>query len=69
MTPPSGTDIRLDRPQPADPPQAAGRVSLFGSTALATRIERAEAQLIAGCNEAARRRSGTAASRPLSPAA
>ena len=60
MTPPSGTDIRLGRPPPADPPQAAGRVPLFGDTALATRIERAEAQLIAGGNEAARRRSGTA---------
>jgi GNAT superfamily N-acetyltransferase len=36
------------------------RVSLFCDTALAGRIERAEAQLIARCNEAARRRAGAA---------
>lgn len=34
------------------------RVPLFCDTALAARIEQAEAQLIAGCSEAARRRSG-----------
>jgi ribosomal protein S18 acetylase RimI-like enzyme len=34
------------------------RVPLFCDTALAARIERAEAQLIARCNEAARRRAG-----------
>src|SRR6185437_10505925 len=34
------------------------RVSLFCDTALAARIERVEAQLIARCNEAARRRAG-----------
>jgi ribosomal protein S18 acetylase RimI-like enzyme len=56
MTPPHGTDIR----PPARSPLAAGRVPLFCDTALAARIERAEAQLIARCNEAARRRSGTA---------
>jgi GNAT superfamily N-acetyltransferase len=39
---------------------SAGRVPLFCDTALAGRIERAEAQLIARCNEAARRRAGTA---------
>jgi GNAT superfamily N-acetyltransferase len=38
----------------------AGRVPLFCDTALAGRIERAEAELIAGCSEAARRRAGTA---------
>ena len=38
----------------------AGRVPLFCGTALAGRIERAEAELIAGCSEAARRRAGTA---------
>ena len=36
-----------------------GRVPLFCDTALAGRIERAEAQLITGCCEAARRRTGT----------
>ena len=35
-------------------------MSLFCDTALAGRIERAEAQLIARCNEAARRRAGAA---------
>ena len=37
-----------------------GRVPLFCGTALAGRRERAEAELIAGCSEAARRRAGTA---------
>jgi GNAT superfamily N-acetyltransferase len=37
---------------------APGRVPLFCDTALAGRIERAEAQLITGCCEAARRRTG-----------
>jgi hypothetical protein len=54
-TPTSAQPVR-----PAGPPPAAGRAPLFCDTALAARIERAEAQLIAGCNEAARRRSGTA---------
>jgi GNAT superfamily N-acetyltransferase len=35
-------------------------VPLFCGTALAGRIERAEAELIAGCSQAARRRAGTA---------
>ena len=39
---------------------SAGRVPLFCDTALAGRIERAEAQLIARSSEAARRRVGTA---------
>ena len=39
---------------------APGRVPLFCDTALAGRIERVEAQFIAGCCEAARRRTGTA---------
>jgi GNAT superfamily N-acetyltransferase len=39
---------------------APGRVPLFCDTALAGRIERAEAQLITGCCEAARRRTGAA---------
>jgi GNAT superfamily N-acetyltransferase len=38
----------------------AGRVPLFCDTALAGRIERAEAGLIAGCSQAASRRAGTA---------
>src|SRR5215472_5459025 len=38
----------------------AGRVPLFCDTALAGRIERVEAQFIAQCNEAARRRAGAA---------
>lgn len=42
------------------PGMSAGRVPLFCDTALAGRIERAEAGLIARCNEAARRRAGTA---------
>jgi ketosteroid isomerase-like protein/GNAT superfamily N-acetyltransferase len=42
------------------PRVSAGRVPLFCDTALAGRIERVEAQLIAGSNEAARRRTGTA---------
>ena len=37
---------------------SAARVPLFCDTALAARIERAEADLIARCNEAARRRAG-----------
>jgi GNAT superfamily N-acetyltransferase len=37
---------------------APGRAPLFCDTALAGRIERAEAQLITGCCEAARRRTG-----------
>ncbi len=60
MTPSFGTDLRSVHQQPAAPPQDAGRLPLFCDTALAARIERAEVQLIAGCNEAARRRSGTA---------
>ena len=36
------------------------RIPLFCDTALAGRIERAEAELIARCNDAARRRAGTA---------
>lgn len=39
---------------------STGRVPLFCDTALATRIERVETQLIAQCSEAARRREGTA---------
>jgi GNAT superfamily N-acetyltransferase len=39
-------------------PPAPGRVPLFCDTALAGRIERAEAQLITRCCEAARRRTG-----------
>ena len=42
------------------PRVSAGRVPLFCDTALARRIERAEAQLIALSSEAARRRVGTA---------
>jgi hypothetical protein len=42
------------------PPVRPASPRLFCDTALAARIERVEAQLIAGCNEAARRRSGTA---------
>jgi ribosomal protein S18 acetylase RimI-like enzyme len=38
---------------------SAARVPLFCTTELAARIERAEADLIARCNEAARRRAGT----------
>ena len=37
---------------------SAARVPLFCNTELAARIERAEADLIARCNEAARRRAG-----------
>jgi GNAT superfamily N-acetyltransferase len=44
-------------PTSAPPDRPAGP-RLFCDTALAARIERVEAQLIAGCNEAARRRSG-----------
>ena len=39
---------------------SAGRVPLFCDTALAGRVERVEAQLIARSSEAARRRAGTA---------
>ena len=39
---------------------SAGRVALFSGTALAGRVERVEAQLIARSSEAARRRAGTA---------
>src|SRR5262245_20008992 len=39
---------------------SAGRVPLFCDTALAARIERVEAQLIAQSSQAARRRTGTA---------
>jgi GNAT superfamily N-acetyltransferase len=42
------------------PRLSAGRVPLFCDTALAGRIEQAEAQLIARCSEAACRRAGTA---------
>jgi GNAT superfamily N-acetyltransferase len=42
------------------PRMSAGREPLFCDTALAGRIERVEAQLIAGSSEAARRRAGTA---------
>ena len=42
------------------PGMSIGRVPLFCDTALAGRIERAEAQLIGQNSEAARRRSGTA---------
>jgi GNAT superfamily N-acetyltransferase len=42
------------------PRASVGRVPLFCDTALAGRIERAEAQLIARCSEAARRRAGMA---------
>jgi hypothetical protein len=48
-----GTPIRAPR-------MSAGRAPLFCDTALAGRIERAEAQLIALCSEASRRRAGTA---------
>jgi GNAT superfamily N-acetyltransferase len=39
---------------------SAGRLPLFCDTALAARIERVEAQLIARCSEAARHRTGSA---------
>ncbi len=42
------------------PRMSAGRAPLFCDTALAGRIERVESQLIARCNQAARRRAGTA---------
>ena len=42
------------------PRMSTGRAPLFCDTALARRIERVEAQLIAGSNEAARRRTGAA---------
>jgi ketosteroid isomerase-like protein/GNAT superfamily N-acetyltransferase len=42
------------------PRMSAGRAPLFCDTALAGRIERVEAQLIARCSEAARRRAGAA---------
>ena len=42
------------------PQMSAGRAPLFCDTALAARIERVEAQLIAQSSEAARRRAGTA---------
>jgi len=42
------------------PRMSAGRVPLFCDTALAGRIERAEAQFLAQSSEAARRRAGTA---------
>src|SRR5690349_20867773 len=42
------------------PRMSAGRAPLFCDTALAGRIERVESQLIAGSNEAARRRAGAA---------
>jgi ketosteroid isomerase-like protein len=42
------------------PRLSAGRAPLFCDTALARRIERVESQLIAGSNEAARRRAGAA---------
>ena len=42
------------------PRMSAGRAPLFCDTALAGRIERVESQLIAQCNQAARRRAGTA---------
>ena len=48
-----GTPTRAPRMSP-------GRAPLFCDTALAGRIERVEAQLIARCNQAARRRAGTA---------
>jgi GNAT superfamily N-acetyltransferase len=60
MTPSFGTGIRPAHQQPAAPPKQAGRVPLFCDAALATRIERAEVQLIAACNQAARRRTGAA---------
>jgi len=56
-----GIDAREVQGTPSRAPRiSAGRVPLFCDTALARRIERAEAQLIALCNEAARRRGGTA---------
>jgi hypothetical protein len=39
---------------------SAARIPLFCDTALAGRIERAEAGLIARCGDAARRRAGAA---------
>jgi len=42
------------------PRMSAGRAPLFCDTALAGRIERVEVQLIAQCNQAARRRAGAA---------
>jgi GNAT superfamily N-acetyltransferase len=42
------------------PGMSAGRVPLFCDTALAGRIERAEAGLVARCSQAARRRAGSA---------
>ena len=60
MTPPSGTDIRLGRPQPADPPLAAGRVSLFGARPWRRASSGPRRSSSPACNEAARRRSGTA---------
>src|SRR5207247_9361566 len=41
------------------PRMSAGRAPLFCDTTLAGRIERVESQLIAQCNQAARRRAGT----------
>jgi GNAT superfamily N-acetyltransferase len=55
------TDAREVHGLPRRTPRvSAGRVPLFCDTALAGRLERAEAQLIARCNEAARGRAGTA---------
>ena len=54
-------EVRAAPGTPASAPgMSAGRVPLFCDTALAGRIERAEAELIAWCGEAARRRAGTA---------
>ena len=59
MTPRPGTDITRPARSPTARHRRPGGFPLFCDTALAARIERAEAQRIAGCSAAARRRSGT----------
>jgi GNAT superfamily N-acetyltransferase len=62
----SARDVSTGEVHPAQgtptsaPRMSGGRVPLFCDTALAGRIERVEAELIARCSEAARRRAGTA---------
>ena len=62
----SARDVSTGEVRPAQgtptsaPRMSARRVPLFCDTALAGRIERVEAELIARCSEAARRRAGTA---------
>src|SRR5690348_9249676 len=57
-TPRQGCGVETANDLGAREALAPGRVPLFCDTALAGRIERAEAQLITGCCEAARRRTG-----------